>query len=70
MMTEYLKRSKQDYFRRQGYASGYQQGRADAIEEYKTKLNREIHLSYSDDLEIQEHIEKIAEQLKENKNER
>lgn len=38
--------------------------RAKAIDEFAEKANKEIHMCFSDDLGIQKHIDRIAEQMK------
>lgn len=35
-----------------------------AINDFAEKANKEIHMCFSDDLGIQKHIDRIAEQLK------
>ena len=34
------------------------------LDEFRDKINKEIHMCFSDDLEIQKHINKITEQMK------
>lgn len=37
--------------------------RKNTIKEFREALNKELHCAFSDDLEIQKHVDKIAEQM-------
>ena len=44
--------------------SAFKDGYNKAIDDFRVRINKELHCDFSDDLEIQKYVDKIAEQLK------